>query len=263
MATNQPPLIATRDDAGVLRLQLNRPQARNAINWALRRELLRVLRETALDNSVRVVVIAGDERAFCAGGDVKEMGNGTEDTSAKLVLAKAIVETMAAMPQPVIAEVRGYASGAGFGLALACDLVLVDETAVFQSVFVSRGLVPDFGTSYLLARAVGVRRAKELILTGREVRAAEAVDLGIAARRLPAAELHAGVAALAAGLAASSLTSLGLSKRLVDGAPGWDLGTALDHERLSQLLAASSDEHRAYLDAVRAGGGAGLRPQTG
>lgn len=254
-----PPLIATRDDAGVLRLQLNRPRARNAINWALRRELLRVLRETALDPDVRAVVIAGDEQAFCAGGDVKEMGNGVADTSAKLVLAKAIVEAITGMPQPVVAEVRSFASGAGFGLALACDLVLVDETAVFQSVFVTRGLVPDLGTSYLLTRAVGVHRAKEIILTGRDVPAAEAVALGIAARMWPAAEFRQGVDAIVAALAASSATAIGLSKRLVDGAPGWDLATAMDHERLSQLVAAGSDEHRAYLDAVKAGAGAGLR----
>jgi 2-(1,2-epoxy-1,2-dihydrophenyl)acetyl-CoA isomerase len=257
-----PPLIVTRDDAGVLRLQLNRPKARNAINWALRRELVRVLRETALDPDVRAVVIAGDERAFCAGGDVKEMGNGTADTSAKLVLAKVIVETITGMPQPVVAEVRGFASGAGFGLALACDVLLVDETAVFQSAFVTRGLVPDFGTSYLLTRAVGVPKAKEIILSGRDVTAAEAVQLGIAARMFPSADLRAGVDAVVAGLAASSLTALGLSKRLVDGAPGRDLSTALDHERLSQLIAAASDEHAAYLAAVKAGAGAGLRTRT-
>ena len=116
------PVLVTSSD-GVLRLQLNRPEARNAINWAVRRRLHRTLDDACRDHSVKVVVIAGDDRAFCSGGDIKEMGGGDQDTSDKLIMMKAISASIADMAKPVVAEVRGYAAGAGFGLALTCDPV--------------------------------------------------------------------------------------------------------------------------------------------
>ena len=159
------PALLTELRDGILRLTFNRPRARNAINWEVRRALLAQLDSASRDHAVRVVVLAGDEKAFCAGGDVKEMGNGSRDTSDKLVIAKSINTLIADMDKPVVAEVRGYASGAGFGLALACDILLADDTAVFQSSFIQRGLVPDMGTTYWLVRQVGLHRAKEIIFT--------------------------------------------------------------------------------------------------
>jgi 2-(1,2-epoxy-1,2-dihydrophenyl)acetyl-CoA isomerase len=252
---DEPVIISTAVN-GTLRLQLNRPAARNAINWTMRRELHRLLTDAAQDASLRLIVLAGDNRAFCAGGDVKEMGTGPADTSAKLMMASAITSTIASMAAPVVAEVRGYASGAGFGLALACDIILVDETAVFQSPFVSRGLVPDMGTTYRLSRQVGVHKAREILLSGRDVSAEEAVALGLAAALWPGERFRVAAEEYEARLATSSREAIALTKNLVNHAPEWDFATAAEMERLAQLRAVSSDEHRSYLSAIRDGRGA-------
>lgn len=246
------PLLVT-SSAGVLRLQLNRPEARNAINWAIRRKLHRTLDEASRDHSVRVVVIAGDDRAFCSGGDIKEMGRGDQDTSDKLIIMKAISAIISDMAKPVVAEVRGHAAGAGFGLALTCDLVLADDTAVFTSTFIQIGLVPDLGTTYWLARQVGLHRAKEMILTGRSVLAREAFDLGIVSRLWAPSEFRAGADSLIATLAAQPAVGMGLTKPLLNRTFQTDLSTAMDAEKLSQLTAANSADHQAYLAGVREG----------
>ncbi|MCW2682052.1 MAG: enoyl-CoA hydratase [Frankiales bacterium] len=245
--------LLVRADGGVLRVQLNRPRARNAINWPLRRELLRVLTEAAEDPAVRLLVLSGDDRAFCAGGDVKEMGNGPEDTSAKLVMAANILRAITTMPKAVVAEVRGFASGAGFGLALACDVVLADSTAVFQAPFVQRGLVPDLGTAWTLARQVGRHKAMEIVLSGRDVLADEAVALGLVAHAWPSSSFRQQADAYERALASCPVTAVGLSKRMVDGALVWDRETGMEVERMSQLLATTSAEHVAFLESVRAG----------
>lgn len=248
----EPPLLVEADE-GILRVRLNRPRARNAINWAMRHELVRVLTGAAHDPTVRLVVLSGDERAFCAGGDVKEMGNGSEDTSAKLVLAACILRVLTTMPKAVVAEVRGFASGAGFGLALACDVVLADHSAVFQAPFVPRGLVPDLGTAWSLTRQVGRHKAMEIVLSGRDVLAGEAVTLGLVAHAWPASSFREQADAYERQLAERSPTAVALSKRMIDGALLWDRETSSEVERMSQLLASSSTEHLAFLTALRAG----------
>jgi 2-(1,2-epoxy-1,2-dihydrophenyl)acetyl-CoA isomerase len=250
-----PALVESRAD-GILRLTFNRPHARNAINWEVRRSLLAALDAASRDHDVRVVVLAGDERAFCAGGDVKEMGNGPLDTSDKLVIAKSINQLIADMDKPVVAEVRGYASGAGFGLALACDIVLTDDTAVFQSSFIQRGLVPDMGTTYWLVRQVGLHRAKEIIFTGRSIDAAEGRSLGFVSRTWAASEFREQADEFERRLAEQPLVGLGLTKHMLNRAMENDLSAALDAERVGQLTATTSPEHLSYLEAVRAGAGA-------
>lgn len=234
--TDSEPLLVTRE-SGVLTLQLDRPHARNAISRVLRRRLRDVLQEAAVDPEVRVVVIRGDERAFCSGGDIKEMGNGLADSSAKLALAKQIVQCIADMPQPVVAVVRGHAAGAGFSMALACDLVVADRTATFTAPFTALGLVPDMGGTYWLLRQVGLHRAKDILLTGRPVSAQEAVDLGFVSRLWDADELEDRLDDLTSGLRELSPTALGLTKRLVNRAFETDLGAALDAEQTAQALA--------------------------
>ncbi len=250
-----PALLREQRD-GILRLTFNRPQARNAINWELRRSLLAELQASSRDHEIRVVVLAGDEKAFCSGGDVKEMGNGSRDTSEKLVIAKAINQLIADIDKPVVAEVRGYASGAGFGLALACDIVVADETAVFQSSFIQRGLVPDMGTTYWLVRQVGLHRAKEIIFTGRSIDAQEGQALGFVSRVWPASKFREEADALESMLARQPVTGLGLTKHMLNRSLESDLSAAMDAERVGQLTAANSDEHLAYLGEVRSGAGA-------
>jgi 2-(1,2-epoxy-1,2-dihydrophenyl)acetyl-CoA isomerase len=243
--TDQPLLSSLVD--GVLTLQLNRTRARNAINRVLRMQLRDALQSAAVDPAVRVVVIRGDERAFCAGGDVKEMGNGAADNAVKLSLAKQIVQAMADMSKPVVAVVRGHAVGAGFGFALACDLIVADESATFGAPFVGIGLAPDMGASYWLIRQVGLHRAKDILLNSRTITAAEAHELGIVARLWPAAELDSRLEELTSSLAAASPTALGLTKRMLNRAFEVDLSAALDTELVSQLVAAESSEAKEAL----------------
>jgi 2-(1,2-epoxy-1,2-dihydrophenyl)acetyl-CoA isomerase len=250
-----PALLISSVEA-VTRINFNRPSARNAINWELRRALVQALEDASRDHSVRVVVLAGDERAFCAGGDVKEMGFGPRDTSDKLLIAKRINQLISEMDKPVVAEVRGYASGAGFGLALACDFVLADESAIFQSSFIQRGLVPDMGTTYWLIRQVGLHRAKEIIFTGRSVGATEAFELGFVSRLWSVAEFRSQADALERELAEQPSVGLGLTKRMLNRALESDLSSAMDAERIGQLVASASDEHLSYLGEVQAGSGA-------
>jgi 2-(1,2-epoxy-1,2-dihydrophenyl)acetyl-CoA isomerase len=228
---------------GVLRLTLDRPAKLNAINHDLRARLHRALTLDAAAPEVRVVLLTGAGRAFSAGGDVTEMATSTADTMAKLEAGRVIVEAMARLPKPVVAGVRGHAAGAGFSLALAADLVVADTTAVFRSVFVHRGLVPDMGATYWLARQVGLHRAKEIMLTGRPVGAREAHDLGIVTRLFGPDEFAAGLDGVAADLAQGPTVAYGATKRLLNVAFEHDLGAQLDAEALSQVMATTTQDH--------------------
>ena len=238
--SEQPTILRTLE-AGVLTLRLNRPAARNAINRQMRGELRSMLQDAAADPDTRVVVLAGDERAFCSGGDIKEMGGGAADSAAKLALAKQVVQLIADLPKPVVAAVRGHAAGAGFSLALACDFVVVDQTALFRSAFITRGLVPDMAGTYWLARQVGLYRAKDIALTGRPVTAQEAFDLGIAARLWSTPEFDEQLSRFSRSLADGPTLAFGLTKRLINRAFESDLGAALDAEALAQTIASSSE----------------------
>jgi 2-(1,2-epoxy-1,2-dihydrophenyl)acetyl-CoA isomerase len=242
------PLLVQQED-GVLWLTLNRPEARNAINHELRGLLRDRLTGLAASPEVRAVVIRGDERAFCSGGDVKEMGGGPETVARKLEEGRSIVESIARLPKPVVAAVRGHASGAGFSIAMACDLIVADETAVFRSVFVKRGLIPDLAGTYWLARQVGLYRAKEIIFSGRAVGAAEAHDLGLVTRLWPAAEFDVELEALARTLGNGPTVAYGIAKRLLNRTFETDLSTALDLESLGQSVTSGSEDHRRSIEA--------------
>jgi len=246
------PTLLSRASHGVLWLTLNRPHARNAINSDLRGRLRAALAEEATSPDVRVVVLQGDDRAFCAGGDVKEMGGGPAAALGRLEQGREVVERIARLPKPVVAAVRGHASGAGFSLALACDLVVADTTAVFRSVFVHRGLVPDMAGTYWLARQVGLHRAKEIVLTGRAVTAAEAHELGVVARLWEPADFDAGLGALARQLASGPTVAYGASKRLLNSTFETGLAAQLDAEALSQAYASGSEDHRDTVAAFAA-----------
>jgi 2-(1,2-epoxy-1,2-dihydrophenyl)acetyl-CoA isomerase len=240
------PLLASVERE-VLTLQLNRPRARNAINRVLRVQLRDALQAAAVDDAIRVVVLRGDERSFCAGGDIKEMGNGPADNAMKLGLAKQIVQAIADMPKPVVAVVRGHAAGAGFSTALACDFVVADESARFHASFVDRGLVPDMGASYWLVRQVGLHRAKAILLTGRVLTGQDGLELGFVSHVWPKGDLESRLHELTSALAAASPTALGLTKRMLNRAFETDLSASLDTELVSQLLAADSSEARGTL----------------
>lgn len=246
-----PPLLIEQRD-GVLWLTLNRPEARNAVNHELRGLLRDTLTVQATSPEVRAVVIRGDAVAFCSGGDIKEMGGNPGSVARKLDEGRVIVEAISRLPKPVIAAVRGHASGAGFSLAMACDLIVADPTAVFRSVFVKRGLIPDLAGTYWLARQVGLYRAKEIVFSGRAVTAGEAHELGLVAHLWPAEEFEQELTALARDLASGPTIAFGIAKRLLNRTFETDLSTALDLESLGQSVTAASEDHLSSIEAFKA-----------
>jgi 2-(1,2-epoxy-1,2-dihydrophenyl)acetyl-CoA isomerase len=212
-------LLVTTTDDGVRAVTLNRPERLNAVNPALAAELPAALDEAARDDAVRAVVLTGAGRGFCAGLDLAEpamLGDGSRaERLDALAWVGRWVEAVVACEKPVIAAVNGAAAGAGFGLALACDLRLVSAAATLTAGYARRGLSPDAGVTYFLPRLVGLSRAADIVLTGRDVPADEAERIGLASRVLPADGFAEAALAYAAQLAAGPPVALALSKRLL------------------------------------------------
>lgn len=244
--------IDFRTEEGVAVLTLNRPEAKNALDPAMADELGEQLEALRAEAAVRALVITGAGGAFCAGGDVKAMGQGGPRTHAQrrdgMARYSRICTALMAMDIPVIAAVDGVAFGAGFSIALMCDIVLLSERARLCMVFQRIGLMPDMAAHYTLPRVVGLQRAKELIFSAREVDAAEALRLGIAMEVLPADALLPRAQAIARSFAGASPVAMGLSKRALQGSPGHDLQAVLAIEADGQATASASDYAR---EAVR------------
>ena len=213
-------------------LTLNRPDAMNAINAAMLRDLLAACRELEADDQTRVVVVRGaSERAFCAGADLKERRD--LDLPATRRLRAELMRTfraLNALPMPTIAAVHGFALGGGFELALCCDLLLAADDARFGLTEVTLGIIPGGGGTQLLPRLVGKSMAKLLIFTGRRIEATEAERLGLAIRVVPRAELESATMALAEEIAANAPISLRQAKRAIEAGYHLDPDTAFAFE---------------------------------
>jgi 2-(1,2-epoxy-1,2-dihydrophenyl)acetyl-CoA isomerase len=233
-------------------LTLNRPEARNALDLAMRRELAAALDEVEADSGVRVLVLTGAGGHFCAGGDVKSMRERrytAADGRARVEALNRLVLRLVDFPRPTIASVDGFAVGAGCNLALACDLVVASDRARFGQVFARIGLVPDGGGTWLLPRLVGLARAKELIFTAEVIDAAEAARIGLVNRVVPPAALAEETTRLAERLAAGPPLALRLAKRLVNRAVASDLAPALEAEAAAQAIAVTTEDHQEGLQA--------------
>ena len=225
---------------GVATLTLNRPERLNALGGTLREDLFDAITRTAADRDVRVIVLTGAGKGFCAGGDVKAMNEAKEGGRERPFLDKIEPlrdRTLLAMrdaPQPIIAAVNGAAAGAGMNLALACDLRLASSAAKFSQAFVKRGLHPDWGGTYFLPRIVGMAKACELIFTGALIDAAEALRLGIVSQVLAPEELLPAAQTLARAIAAGPPIAIRLAKRGLYRNAESDLRTALEYETFAQ-----------------------------
>ncbi|HEX8252145.1 MAG TPA: enoyl-CoA hydratase-related protein [Thermoanaerobaculia bacterium] len=238
----------------VATITLNRPEKLNAFTGTMREDLLDALRACERNEEVRVVVITGAGRAFCAGGDVEFMASLQEkndlDSFRKLLDAgRDIVLQIASMPKPVIAAVNGVAAGAGCNLALSCDLRIAADSAKFSESFVKIGLHPDWGGTWLLPRLVGRSRAFELLASGRMVEAAEALAIGMTDRVVPSADLGAETAKLAQSLAASSPLAVAGIKRALGQHERNDLRAQLELEAEHQVGCFESEEARQKIAA--------------
>ncbi len=241
----------TPDPDGVWILTLDRPAQRNALTDATVRELHATLDTLAERDDCRVLVITGEGRGFCAGFDLglADDAPGSEhgETQAWMKRQEAfarLVTRLRELRQPVIAAVNGAANGAGFGLALACDVRLAAQSASFNAAFIRVGMSScDIGVSYLLPRCVGASHAFEIMLTGREVPAQEAARIGIASRVVPDAGLLAQARALGREIAAHEGFAVWMTKRgMWANLEAGSLQAALELENRTQILARTTGE---------------------
>ncbi len=241
-------LIDVQVQHHVATVTLNRPERLNALGEGMREQLYDALARLEADAAARVIVVTGAGRAFCSGGDVKEMNERRNrgDTSRRpgevTPTRDRILLKMQSMPQPVIAAVNGIAAGAGMNLALGCDLRIASERAAFGEVFVKRGLHPDWGGTYLLPRLVGVAKAMELLLFGDMIPAEEALRLGIVNRVVPAGEFAEEAMDWARRLAEGPPVALALAKRGVYRNLGAELASALEYESHAQQIVWASED---------------------
>ena len=236
------PLLQDASD-GVVTLTLNRPDSLNALDAALRRELLAAIKSARTDDSTRVVVLTGAGRGFCAGADLRG-GPGERDFRRVLTDEyNPLITALREMPKPVVAAVNGVAAGAGVSLALAADLVVAADDARFVPAFNRIGLVPDSGLARTLVRAVGRHRALEILLGERQLTAAAAHEMGLVAAVVPADRLATATRELAARLAAGPVAAIALTKRLLARAEDDSLAESLALEAALQELAGRGAEH--------------------
>jgi 2-(1,2-epoxy-1,2-dihydrophenyl)acetyl-CoA isomerase len=235
--------LLTEVAEGVATLTLNRPDALNALNGPLRRELLAALKAAARDDGTRAVIITGAGRGFCAGADLR---GGDAERAFRRVLTDEYNPLIAAirdLPKPVVAAVNGVAAGAGVSLALAADVVVAAEDARFVPAFGRIGLVPDSGLARVLVRGVGRHRAFEILTGERQLGAGDAGDLGLVAAVLPGDRLADAARDLARRLADGPTAAIGLTKRLLNTAEDASLSEALAAEAALQELAGRTADH--------------------
>ncbi|HEU4673227.1 MAG TPA: enoyl-CoA hydratase-related protein [Candidatus Limnocylindrales bacterium] len=234
-------------EGAIATLTLDRPTALNALDAGLRTELAEAIGRLDRDRSVRVVVLTGAGRAFCAGQDLREEPPpGMPRPSFTRILRETyhpIVLGLRRLDRPVIAAVNGVAAGAGASLAMACDLRIAAESASFVLAFGRVGLVPDSGATWFLPRLVGPARAAELAFVGDPVDARQAERIGLVNRVVPDDRLVAETRAFAERLASAAPRALAYTKRALNRSAETGLVEALDHEAALQGLAGRTADH--------------------
>lgn len=225
-------------DGFIATVTLDRPGTRNACSMSMWLAIRDHFRDLAASDA-RVVVLTGANGDFCSGADVVKNEGASGWEGNKLTAMRLLAESVIAVhdcPLPVIAKVDGYAVGAGFGLTLAADLLWCSDRAKFSAVFAKLGLSLDYGSSYLLARRIGVHKAKELAFTAEMMPAARADQLGFVNAVVPADELDAAVDEVAARIAAGPPIALGMTKRMLDNAATSSLAQALETEAIANVV---------------------------
>lgn len=232
-------------DGAIARITLDRPEVGNALDVPMARELLAVASRCERDTAIRCVLMTGRGKLFCAGGDVLEFSRAGDrlpeflgEITAPLHAALSI---LARMNKPLVTAVNGAAAGAGIGLSIVGDVALADPAAVFTLAYTAIGMTPDGGSTWLLTRLVGLRRAQELCLTNRRLTAMEAAGMGLITRVVDAGTLAAEANAVAAQLASGATIALGATRRLL--VDSYTSTFESQMERESRTIAAQARTH--------------------
>ena len=246
----------TRGD-GVLRLVLDRPARRNAVSTEMIATLVAALEAAAVDDELRVIALTGAGPDFCSGVDwVATNDAGRRPRAGHLTRrtplgAHRVIQLLHDVQLPVVCAVRGWAVGFGLGLALAADFTVAASDATFWAPFARRGFTPDSGSTWVLPRLVGVARAKELLLLGRQIDGARAESLGLIHRAVDGHALDTAVAGLVAELAAGPTVALGLAKAAIHASLEGPLDRAMAGEVRALELAARTSDFKEGLSAFR------------
>jgi 2-(1,2-epoxy-1,2-dihydrophenyl)acetyl-CoA isomerase len=249
--------VEIESGGGALRITLDRPDRKNALDVAAIRRIVAALESAATDDELRVVIVGARGTDFCAGADwVASNAAGARPRTGSLqrrtaLQAHRLIELLTELQLPVVCAVRGWAAGLGFQLALAADFAIAATTACFWEPFLERGFSADSGSTWLLPRLVGIARAKELLLLGRKLSGEEAAAWGLVHRAVPDAELDAEVAALAERLAQGPTVAIGLTKRSLLRSLDRGLVEAMQGESFALELASRTADFKEGLLAFR------------
>ncbi|AHG63365.1 enoyl-CoA hydratase/isomerase family protein [Advenella mimigardefordensis] len=253
-------LINVQVQDGIATVFLNRPEKRNAMSDDMRAEFIEALENIAADKSIRALVLTGNGKGFCAGGDIAGMQRRIEADPGEVAIngwrrqqrVHHAVSLLHTMPKPTIAAVNGAASGLGADTAMSCDFIVASEAATFSWSYINRGLIPDGGGMYFLPRRIGLPKAKELIFSGRTVAAQEALALGIADRLVAPDTLLNNAQQWAAELSAGSGTALALGKTILNQTFELSATQAFAQGSQAQGICYTSTEHRESVKAFLA-----------
>lgn len=239
-----PVLLAIEHSVAIV--TLNRPRVLNAIDPQMARSLADAIERIARDGTARVLLLRGEGRAFCAGGDVARFFDGDPAAAIEAIIdpVHAALRALDTLKLPTLAAVQGPVAGAGFSLSMACDLCIAADDAVFTLAFARIGISPDSSSTYRLPRIVGTRKALELAMLAEPVRAPEAQALGLVNRVVPTADLASEALALARRLALGPTAAYACIKHLIGHSLGNDLSAQLDLEREAFLAGARTADFR-------------------
>jgi 2-(1,2-epoxy-1,2-dihydrophenyl)acetyl-CoA isomerase len=252
-------LIETFHD-GIATLTMNRPEARNALTAEMQAGLFEAIPRLAADRKVRVIVLTGAGRAFCAGGDVKGFAARNADGGAErgfdlearvhgLRQSMEVVRWLAEAPKPTLAVIPGAAAGAGLSLALACDVRVAAADAKLTTAFSKVGLAGDYGGSYFLTQLVGAAKARELYFTADVISGTEAAALGVVNEAVPAEDLEAAADRWARRLASLPTVAVGYMKRNLNAAAHSTLSEVLDLEAMHMVRTFMTEDHKGAASA--------------
>jgi 2-(1,2-epoxy-1,2-dihydrophenyl)acetyl-CoA isomerase len=240
-------------DSGVMRNTLNRPEVLNSFTLAMSHELREALELARGDKSIRAVLITGAGRGFCAGQDLTDVPQAVEgryDLGATVRQTyNPLISLIRKLPKPVVCAVNGVAAGAGANLAIACDIVIASEAALFIQSFSKIGLIPDSGGTFFLPRSVGLPTATALMMLGEKVTASRAVELGMIYRAVPAETLESEAMQLAIQLAEMPTKALALIKRALAESMANSLDEQLETEEELQAEAGKTQD---FIEGVAA-----------
>lgn len=229
----------------ILELTLNRPDRMNAMNMEMITALFQALETGKYDESVHLIVISGAGRTFSTGRDIKDMEVADPVKVHKEIgVLNECILLMKSIEKPILAAVQGFAAGAGFSLALACDLIIASENSQFMMSFAKMGLASDGGGAFFLPRLLGLHLAKELYMLAEPLSATQAYELGIVNRLSPANELHEEVEKIARHLANGPIKAFGMMKQLLDFSLDSTLDDVLEKERLIQSLLSTTADYK-------------------